>query len=67
MPELPTTCPVCFGSGFDGGELCTTCFGGGSVPIVGTAYYTLKKAYDIMDKCNDIMNKCNDIFEKINQ
>lgn len=62
MPiETPSTCPDCGGDGWINGEFCTTCMGGGSVPVTGINRY-LKETYeDLRDKINDVTDKCNDI------
>lgn len=64
MP-IKEKCPICLGGGYVGDDVCTTCFGGGLIPINGMIPEILKKLDDIEDKVNDVMNKCNDILEAI--
>ena len=58
-----TTCSFCGGDGYIDDTFCTTCMGGGSVPVVGINQYLKKVFDDIKDKCNDIKEKVDEIFE----
>lgn len=63
----PTTCEECGGDGVVEDELCTTCFGQGSLPITGIYSRLTKKVLALEDKLDDIMDKCNDIFERVSE
>jgi len=70
----PSTCEDCEGTGFQDGELCSSCFGSGSTVFMGIHFHTIKKllslketANDIEDKLDDILDKCNDIMEKLSE
>lgn len=70
-PTQPTTCPTCNGAGYIEGDFCTSCYGGGSLPVIGVMCMIAKKVVegnaDVLDKCNDILDKCNDILNKLNE
>lgn len=60
MPESePSTCPDCGGNGItDDKKFCTTCMGGGSLPVIGINRY-------LKEKLNKIERKCEEIFAKL--
>ena len=54
----PSTCTTCDGDGYEGDELCSSCFGLGTVDLRGSAYHTLK----ILATINNVVNISN-IFD----
>ena len=59
-PE-PSTCPDCGGDGWQDGEFCITCMGGGSIPVVGINRYLKEHMSNMEDKLNDIKEKVDEI------
>jgi len=53
MPEITesTACtnPDCLGSGYVNDELCPTCFGQGSIPLIGLLSHIAKKSKELKD------------------
>jgi len=63
----PSTCEECGGTGFQDGELCSSCFGSGSTVFMGMHFHTIKKLFDMNNKLDDILDKCGDILEKVSE
>jgi len=65
MPEetVITTCPECNGTGYTNGEFCTTCFGGGTVPMKGNTAHFAKKLYDLISKVDILQAKVDMIWD----
>lgn len=70
MPEEPSTCPVCDGDGVElDGSFCTTCMGGGSVPVPPSNMHRYFKESQeaVMSEVADVKDKVNDIKQKVDE
>lgn len=64
IENVCTTCLTCNGSGCIDGDLCSNCFGGGTIPVRGIFHMSAKMTSAYME---DALNKLNDIKEKVDE
>ncbi|MDP2646638.1 MAG: hypothetical protein U1C57_01955 [Candidatus Doudnabacteria bacterium] len=64
-PTIPTTCPTCGGPGYLGEELCSTCYGGGSIPLRGVDRHIAKLIVDTKIAAALAVTKANTLESKV--
>lgn len=67
MAYIPATCTNedCGGTGVIGEDICTTCFGSGSLPVTGFAPRVLRLLYTQETNMDDIITKLNALDAKM--